>query len=330
MSAARARLPWAVAAVLGLAALAVIAAAVLSRHESPSTARSLSRGQLLAASASVTPQSHLFGAPIRVRVDAVVDHRRLDPGRVRLLATWSPYEPAGPSSRTRADVGPYTRIHWELQLHCVVTDCAPRPGSLIRSQFEAASIHYAATPKDSEAPSDVVIAWPAVTAVSRLDPVDLERRAVVRRTGARGQLAAGRPPWRTSSASLAAVTYRLSPGLVFWTALAGALLLVAASGLLLRPFLPTSEWLRRRLGPGPTALERALAAVEQARQGDLVEQRKALELLAVELRRTGQGELAWTATELAWSQPIPEPELTGALTVNVRQAIEERSNGHHG
>jgi len=72
-----------------------------------------------------------------------------------------------------------------------------------------------------------------------------------------------------------------------------------------------------------------VTAVEQSRAGgDLAAERRALELLAAELRRSGEGDLAWTASELAWSEPVPEPELTGALTTDVRDAIAARRNGH--
>ena len=76
----------------------------------------------------------------------------------------------------------------------------------------------------------------------------------------------------------------------------------------------------------PSALERALEAVERAR-GATPEERKALELLAVELRQSGAEHLAWTATELAWDKPVPEPERTDALTANVRRELTGRTNG---
>jgi hypothetical protein len=77
-----------------------------------------------------------------------------------------------------------------------------------------------------------------------------------------------------------------------------------------------------------TRLERAVAAVERARGGDSAEERKALELLAAELRKTGSGGLAWTATELAWSPSDPPVEKTGALTESVRRELSGRTNGH--
>ena len=105
-----------------------------------------------------------------------------------------------------------------------------------------------------------------------------------------------------------------------------ALLSVLAAARLLGPWLPQLGLLRR--ASEPSRLELALAAVDRARGGISAEERKALELLADELRRTGRGELAWTATELAWSTASPAPDQTGALTAEVRRDLEERTNGH--
>jgi hypothetical protein len=73
-------------------------------------------------------------------------------------------------------------------------------------------------------------------------------------------------------------------------------------------------------------LERALAAVERAR-GRTNDERKALELLAVALRRSGEEGLAWDATELAWSESVPAPERTTALTDDIRRELTGRTNG---
>jgi hypothetical protein len=320
------RLRWLALSGLLAAVAAVIAAAVLSGGSGSSAPRAIADGRPLAATASVSPQSHLFGERVHVRIDAVVDNARLDPDRIVLETGWSPYQPAVPPVRTRKDVGRFTRLHWAFELYCVVLDCAPQAGSIRRTAFEATTVRYRGKTLRGAPPSRVIISWPSISAVSRLDPIDLERRAIIRRTGANQQLRATlEVPWRRSSANLVPATYRTRPETIFWTGIAGAFLLVAAAGLLLRPYLPDLG--RRHVGPSP--LERALAAVEHVRAGgDLAAERKALELLAAELRRSGEGDLAWTASELAWSEPVPEPDLTGALTIDVRDAIAARRNGH--
>jgi hypothetical protein len=317
---------WIVLGVLLAALAAVVAIAAFSGGSGPSAPRSIADGRPLAATASVSPQSHLFGERVHVRIDAVVDRRRLKPDDVVLDTGWAPYQPAVPPVRTRRDVGSFTRLHWAFDLYCVVADCAPQAGSIRRTNFEATTIRYRGKTVRGEPPAPVVISWPSISAVSRLDPTDLERRAIIRRTGANQQLRATlEVPWRRDSTTLVPTTYRVDPQTVFWTGIAGALLLLAAAGVLLQPYLPRLRGLRA----GPSPLERALKAVEQTRaKGDLVAERKALELLAAELRRSGEGRLAWAASELAWSEPVPEPELTGALTTDVREAMASRRNGH--
>jgi hypothetical protein len=256
-----------------------------------------------------------------------VDRRQLDPARVRLEANWTPYRPIAPTLHTRTDVGPYTRLRWTLDVHCVIVDCVPQAGSIARQTFEPSTLRYAGTAKNGSVPDPVTITWPQISAVSRLDPIDIERRAIVNRVGPAGQVRAILPPWRVNSVNLDRVSYAVSPGTVFWGALALALALVVAAGFLLRPYLPGTDWLPRRRRPS-TALERALEAVDRARGGETADERKALELLAAELRRTGSGRLAWAATELAWSPSQPPPEKTGALTEDVRREFAERTNGH--
>jgi hypothetical protein len=320
------RFRWIALGVLVLALGAVVSIAVLSGGSGPSAPRSIADGRPLAATATIFPQSHLFGERIHVRIDAVVDRRRLHPDNIVLETGWSPYQPAVPPVRTRRDVGDFTRLHWSFELYCVVVDCTPQAGSLRPFVFEPALLRYRGKTVHGPEPARVVISWPSISAVSRLSPIDLERRAIIRRTGANQQLRATlEVPWRRDSASLVPATYRIDPQTIFWVGIAGALLLVAAAGVLLQPYLPRLG--RRRVGPSP--LERAVTAVERSRAaGDLAAERKALELLAAELRLSGEGDLAWTASELAWSEPVPEPQLTGALTTDVREAIAARRNGH--
>lgn len=321
------RLRYVVLGLLAAGVVAIVVVAILGSRGHSSTAASLQRGQVLAAEAKLTPQSLLFGAPVHVQIDAVVDRRQLDPSRIHLDANWTPYQPVAPLLRTGTNVGPYTRLRWAVDLHCMIVDCVPQAGSIARQTFQPTAVRYSGVARNGDAVDPVTITWPQISAVSRLDPIDIERRAIVNRIGPSGQVRAILPPWRVTTSTLAPVTYSISPSTVFWSSVAFALLLVAAAALLLRPFLPGFDWVPRRRRP-LTRLERAVAAVERARGGDSAEERKALELLAAELRKTGSGGLAWTATELAWSPSDPPVEKTGALTESVRRELSGRTNGH--
>ena len=77
-----------------------------------------------------------------------------------------------------------------------------------------------------------------------------------------------------------------------------------------------------------TPLEQAVALVESSlARGVVPDQRKALELLAQELGRTGEERIAFSARVLAWSAPAPAGDATTALTGEVRQLINGRTNG---
>ncbi len=319
------RARYALLAALGGVSIAVIVIAFAGRGAELSKTPSLAAGRPIAAEATVTPQSHLFGELIHVHIDAVVDHRRVDPSRLHVRTNWAPYQAVAPLRRTRTDVGSFSRVDWDADLECVIVDCAPQPGSAVRRTLKPSTIVYSGLPGDGRPFQPVKISWPEINLFSRLDPIDLERRAsVVSRRGTGIQLRALRPPWRVTTAPLGATAFRISPTTTFWIALALALLSVVAAARLLRPWLPQLGWRRPR---ERSRLERALDAVDSARGGLSAEERKALELLAVELRRTGRGELAWTATELAWSTPGPEPQQTGALTASIRHELEGRTNG---
>ncbi len=316
-------------AVLGALVLVVAvggAVALFVPRDHASTAGALDKGQILAASASVVPQSHLFGAPVHVRIDAVLDRRQLDPRRVQLESNWIPYQETSPMTRTRVDVGSFTRLRWETDLRCIVVDCVPNPGSAMRAALKPSTIRYLGRAQNGTTPAPVKIKWPQLSGFSRLDPIDLERGAIVSSRGQNLQINAILPPWRVTSIPIGAVSYRISPTTLFWTALAAALALVGAAAALLRPWLP-SLGLRSRQPPR-TRLEYALDVVDRARGGQAVEERKALELLAGELRRGGWGKQAWAASELAWSLPDPEPSRTRALTAVIRRDLERRTNGH--
>jgi hypothetical protein len=312
--------------VLAVAVVAAITIVISLRGDHASSAKSLPSGQIVSVSASLVPQSHLFGEPLRIRIDATVDKRRADPDRIVLHTNWMPYRLIGSARPVRRDVGNYAQLAWRIRLHCVDSDCLPGLGSVRRFRFIQASL-------TSSAFAPVTIKWPEVAVVSRLDPVDLKRRPVVTEVGQRftDRPASALPPWRADTRTLDAVSYRLSPDLVFWLALAGGLLLIAAAGLLVRPLIPAPEWLLRWRPPEPTPLERALSEYERAsRVGTPAEQRLALELLAGELDRSGEGVLAWTASELAWSESPPTAERGDLLTTGVRSAIERRGNGSNG
>jgi len=322
-------LPATAVGILAAAIVAVVLVVTLSGHEQPSTAGSLPPGQAFSATWSLFPRTHLFGDTVHMRVEATVDRRRVDPNLLRLEAHFKPYERIAPPTRTRRDVGHYTQLVYRMDLRCLDPACAAGTGAIRRIRVEPARLMYRGPSRRGRV-EPVTHEWPVMLAFSRLDPADLAARA-------RGVTPFGQnpnrvskqplPPWRIDS-ELAPASYSLRPDSAFWLAIVAALLLVVGAGFFLRPYLPEATFLRRRGEPGP--LERALAVVESARASGMEErERKALELLGSELARGGETKLAESARALAWSRPDPpEPALTTALAVDVRELIERRSNGH--
>jgi hypothetical protein len=324
----RQKLPFVVAFALVGVAVAVILVVTLSSRSQPSTTGSLPGKQPLSASWLLSPSSVLFGDTVHVRVDATVDRNRLDPDLLRLETNFKPYERLGPRRVSRRDVSHYTHLTYRWNLRCVITECAPDAGALQRFSFLPGELLYSARPKDGKAAPSVPLDWPTIVVLSRIDPIDLQRRARGIGRGNRQINVQPLPPWRVDS-QLLPVSYGVRPNTAFWLSVVGALLLIGAASFLLRSYLPAPAFLRRDRHE-PLPLERAIAAVESARASGLEDrERKALELLGAELLRSGEIRLAESARALAWSQPDPpEPARTAALTVDVRRVIEDRSNGH--
>jgi hypothetical protein len=319
------------AGVLIVALIAVVVVIALTGSSQPSGAGSLPPGQAVAATWSLSPSSHLFGDTVHMRVEATVDRRRLDPKFLQLDAPLKPYERVGPHRRTERDVGHYADVVYRIDLRCIQSNCVTSGtgGSLRRITLDPARLVYRG-PRPRGGFEPITHTWSALVSYSRFDPTDLVARARgVTPFGQNPNRAAKQPlpPWRFAS-DLSPVSYSVRPSRAFWVAVAFALFLVGAAGLLLRPYLPTPSFLRRRREPGP--LELALATVESARaSGPQERERQALELLGTELVRSGELKLAESARALAWSQPNPpEPARTAALALDVRKVIEDRSNGH--
>jgi hypothetical protein len=326
----RSWLPQLAAGVLALAVIAVVVVIALTGSSQPSVAGSLPPGQAVAATWTLSPSSHLFGDTVHMRVEATVDRRRLDPRFLQLDAPLKPYERVGPRRRLERDVGHYAQVLYRIDLRCIQQSCRTQQlGGLRRITLEPAHLVYRGpAPRGGFQPIEHT--WPGIVSYSRLDPNDIAARARgVTPFGQNPNRASKQPlpPWRFAS-GLLPVSYSVRPNRAFWVAVAFALFLVAAAGVLLRPYLPTPSFFRRSREPGP--LELALATVERARaSGRQERERQALELLGTELVASGELKLAESARELAWSQPDPpEPALTAALALDVRKVIEERSNGH--
>lgn len=310
----------ALAAVAGVSALAVVLAA-WDRGGDRAAARPVEPVPALEARGVLSPRIALFGDTVRVRVDVTLDRSRIDPGSVRVTADFSPWASVEKPERVRLDAGHgATHVRTTFVLRCLTGPCAP-PRETAPLEFDPARVTYDGRGEGRARRGSSEARWPVLVVHTRLQSADFER----------SDAPAG--PWRADALSLPAVSYRVAPGLVLALLLAGGALL--ASGGAVLSYL---VWPRRAPAPAPgpeaapeptlTPLEHALALLESPVRADgAAAQRRALELVAEELARRDDRDLAQAARELAWSEVDPAVEETSGLSARVRSALEEASHG---
>lgn len=300
------------------AALAVTAIVYLAAAPGPRSPTLPSSG--IVADALVDPQGAYFGDTLVIRVEALVDRRRVDPGTLAVRATFSPHSiRRGPT--VRQNLGDVARVTQTLRLRCLVQACLPpdvNRGGRKTVSLPPVELLFRRPDRSS---GSLILALPAVDVASRLTETDatlIDDFFVV--------------PFH-ASAALDPIAYAVSPTTLVVVLLVGATFLLALAAWLMLRFGPRRRKPVLALPPPEppvelSPLERALALLEDARaRGSVADERRALELLAGELGRSGAGELALTATGLAWSASGPTPVGTVTLTEDVRDVIQRR-NGH--
>ena len=280
--------------------VALLAAAVVLRAAGGEQAALLDEDSARSV-VSVEPRQHLFGDTVQAQAEVVLDRERIDPERVTLRSSFEPYELVGPERLERADVGQVTRLRWVFRLVCLEDACLPDG---------AGSVHtFAPAIVLADGRRVAELEWPQVAVSSRLTPSTGSARR-----------------WSSGAGDVPPPTFRMTPAAAV-PLLAGLAALLAAAGALL---LGVALWRKPRPSPKAPPLERALALLQAARRGDrpLHEERKALDLLSVELSRHGESELAQAATELAWARERPDSDATDSVANSVQELIRTRNGTH--
>jgi hypothetical protein len=225
-----------------------------------------------------------FGDAVPARLDVLVPRKLVDPASVRLQAAFEPYRVSGRLVPERVDDGGTTLLRYRFALNCLQPECLPDgegPGFL----FPQGLVQYREVGGGARTLS---VSWPVLKPGSQLHPLD-----------------AGLLAWRADVVPPPDTDYRLPPRLL--AVLLGALALacaLGAAGLLVPRIvaaLPQRSEVDRR-----SLLERALAAVRSAASADdAAERRRALDLLARQLRSGRDPRRAGTARRLAWSRRSP-------------------------
>jgi hypothetical protein len=259
---------------------------------------SLGEGIPLKAYATITPTVHLFGDELTAKIAVVADTKWVDPARLRVTTNFAPYRPTRQPSVLRLRVGRFSQVTWTWTLRCITSSCVPRlpPSDKFHVfHFRPARIEYI---RLSGKPAyGINASFPSVEVLSQVSP------------GVQGFLRkTSHVNWQMSFTPIASPTYRLSPNLLFWLALAlGGCFALGAAWFLYRWYLvlrPRTEPVQ--IEPG-SPLERALAVLRYAHEhGDETLQRKAFERVAGELGVERADELTLIARELAWSPRTPE------------------------
>jgi hypothetical protein len=298
------------AAVALLVAGAVVAVVVLTTAPGAPTPPLPESGVLVRS--TVTPPSAFFGDTVTARVEVLFDPRRVRTPRLSVSRRFSSYQVHGRPTVERKAVGRAESVTYLLRLVCLDASCLPGdPTKNPHQSFALPSVrvNYVRTGGGN---ASAAVPLPLIDVGSRVTPEEGSTLMY--------------PPHPPLAASLRPlpVHYSISPTLLAALLLAGSVLLFAICGFLLWRFAP--RWHRRRRPLTP--LERAVALVEASlARGVVPDQRKALELLAQELGRSGEERIAFSARVLAWSAPAPGSEATTELAGEVRQLIVGRTNG---
>lgn len=259
----------------------------------------------LVASATLTPQQHLFADAVQARVEVVLDRGAVDPDSVQIHSNFAPYRALQKRQVSRNDVGRMTRLRYDYTLACMTAKCLPKKTG--RVDFGLATVEY--QPRDSSTPQSATIDWQPLRVAGRIAPGRLWQGLL-----------------RAEYRDLPSATYRVGPGWVEFVALLLAALFALGALVLILRLLPLERLATRLWGviDRRSALERALALVrESSKSGRTDEGRKALERLSVELKRTSNPDLAQDASRIAWSQRSPGEAVVNPLSTEVERVISE-------
>jgi hypothetical protein len=207
-----------VVALLAGATLAPRAVGVLPRITSGT---SVGEGVPLKAYATLAPQVHLFVDVVTARLAVVADTKWVDPARLRATTDFKPYRLVHPPLRTWLRAGRFQQVTWTWTLRCITTECVPRRPSEQFHVFRFQTIHVEYIAPNGKPAYGIDATWPRVEVVSQVSPGVVSFLKLTKRLA-----------WQFRLAPVATPTYRISPTLLFWSALGAGIALLAAATIL--------------------------------------------------------------------------------------------------
>jgi len=305
------------AALLATAAALVAAAPAAASLPFLPSGSSVGEGTPLKAYATVSPTVHLFGDAITARLAIVADTKWVDPARLRVSTSFTPYHVVRGPTMLRLSSGRFEQVTWTWTLRCLAHQCVPQlPPSDKYHVFHFRQIHIDYLGAGGKPKYGITATWPPVEVLSQVSPGVV---AYLQKTNHLN--------WQFHMTPVASPTYRISPGLLFWLALGTGIAVFLAAALLARSWYRSVRPARLAELAAPssaTTLERALALLTWAHaRGDETLERKALERVAgelvVEKPDPEVDELSRTARELAWSPHVPEDEEVETFAERARE-----------
>ena len=103
----------------------VVAAPAAARLPVFPSGSSVGEGAPLKAYATITPTVHLFGDSVTAKLAVVADTKWVDPARVRVNASFTPYEPTRSPAVLRYSVGRFAQVTYTWTLRCISSPCVP-------------------------------------------------------------------------------------------------------------------------------------------------------------------------------------------------------------
>ena len=253
----------------------------------------------LAVRATFDAPAVRFAGPIRARVVVVLDATRVDPDSLRIVDDLAPLTSLSPGRTTRTTRGNAITVTLERTFSCLSSSCVSPRGD--------------ATP-----------ALPQVrVTVGTLGGETLGMKATwptlhVQGQVSKAQLGRSHPAFRADTTP-PPPSYRLAPSTLAWL-LYGAAVVLALAGAALAGHEARGLARRRRGEPTVDELERALRLAREAESRPPPDRRRALGLLARLLDRRDR-HLSGAASELAWSEPEPEPAALATFVADVEREI---------
>jgi hypothetical protein len=290
--------------LLGALALAGSASAATSPFEPYLNHTAIGGHYPIRIRTTMTPPVAAFGDAVTASVVVLADSRYIDPSRLRPVIDFALYQPIAPPTKLESQTGRVIEIHWAWKLRCLTAKCVPiTPPSDLAHIFHFPKARFEYLDPHGKVAWTATARWPAVQAFSNISPGIV---AYLNQTS--------HVKWQYQLTP-AAVSYRISPALVFWIAVLLAGICAAAAIAI------TARWILRLRKPAVVAPEAELPSLERAlalffwagQHGDETLQRKALERVAAELP-FDVSELSDETRELAWSPELPEEDEVEAIS----------------